>query len=283
MTAEQTAARALTARQDLLSRLGLPADADAEDVSRTHGQIVAFLDSAPDGIAGWAKRRRREVDRIDSLLSGSDADLATVAPPAPASAPARSGVPKALWVLLGLIAVAGVIFAVYWFGRPSSDLPGMTSAQTPSAAPSAAPTVDAAKLAELMAKVQANPKDVESLTAISDLYYNAGDWTNARAFADKVLAVDPKNEKALIAAGAAAYNGGDPTAAEKYWTTGAKYFPNNAEIHYDLGWLYMTTKRTDLMKAEWAKVVELAPGSQMAKNVQQQVGSAVAPTATPSK
>ncbi len=148
----------------------------------------------------------------------------------------------------------------------------------------AAPTVDAAALADLMKKVAADPKDNDSLQKIADLYYNAGDFKNAGVFLDKVLANDPANVKALIAAGAAAYNAGDNTTAEARWGKAATIEPNNAEIHYDMGFLYMTTKRTDLMQAEWAKVVQLAPGSQMAQNVQQHVGSATAaPSAAPTK
>lgn len=282
MTADQMADQATRARQDLLARLGLPADADAEDVSSTHEAIIEFLDTAPAAIAPWAKRRRREADRIESLLSGSEAELAALARPVAAPAATR-GVPKALWVFLGLIAAVGIIVGVYWLGRPSSDLPSMTSAQGATASPSAAPTVDAAALAPLMAKVQANPKDVDSLLAISDLYFNAADFTNARAYADKVLALDPKNEKALIGAGAAAFNSGDNAGAEKYWTQAVKTYPKNAEAHYDLGFLYMTTNRIADMRSEWAKVVELAPNSQMAKNVQQQVGGTTPTSKTPGK
>lgn len=287
MTATPTTSPASSVRQDLLARLGLPADADIEDVSMTHQRIVDFLDTAPDSIGGWAKRRRKEVDRIDSLLAGSDADLAALArPTATPPTGGRRRIPRPLLVLGGALVAVGLAIAVYFAGQPAGGIPGMTSAQTPSAAPSAAATVDPAKLAELMGKAQANPADVDSLLGISDLYFGAGDFPNARTFADKVLVIDPKNEKALIGAGAAAFNAGDTAAAEKYWVTGVKEYPNNPELHYDLGFVYMTTNRTSEMQAEWAKVIELAPTSQMAKNVSQHVGStkaSAAPTATPSK
>lgn len=50
----------------------------------------------------------------------------------------------------------------------------------------------------------------------------------------------------------------------------------------------MTTGRTAQMKEQWAKVVELAPNSELAKTVQQQVGSiksttSPSPSATPTK
>ncbi|SMO69249.1 hypothetical protein ET996_09830 [Propioniciclava tarda] len=78
------------------------------------------------------------------------------------------------------------------------------------------------------------------------------------------------------------------TNAEKYWAAGVAAHPNNPELRYDLGFIYMTTGRSAQMKEQWDKVVELAPNSTLAKTVQQQVGSikstaSPAPSATPSK
>lgn len=225
MSAEKMASQASSVRQDLLARLGLPVDADAEDVAATHGQIVEFLDTAPASISGWAKRRRKEADRIDSLLSGPESALAAMAAPAAVAPAAGRGLPKPLLVLLGLLALAGVIVGVYFLGRPPSDIPAMTSAQTPSA--SAAPTIDAAALAGLMAKVEANPKDIDSLMAISELYFKVGDFANSGKFTQKVLDIDPTNEKALIGAGASAFYQSDMTNAEKFWLAGVTAHPNN--------------------------------------------------------
>lgn len=282
MTRAQSASSVSTVRKDLLARLGLPATADEQAVSAAHAQIIDFLDAAPDDIAGWADRRRQEADRIVALLDGPEPELVSAAPvvsaaPAPRPAAPRRSLPRPAMVgLLGVVALA-VIVGVYQFGKPSTDLPAMTAAQGATA--SAAPTLDATKLADLMKKVQDNPKDAESLQAIADLYYNAGDFKNSKTFLDKILAFDPKNEKALVGSGAAAFNAGDTAGAEKVWTQAAEFYPNNVEVHYDLGFLYMTTNRTDKMKAEWATVVKLAPDSDMAKNVQQHVSST---TASPS-
>lgn len=270
MSADQVA----NARHDLLARLGLPADADADDVAEKHSEIVAFLETAPASLGPWVKRRRREVDRIEQLLSGSPEELATrVAVPA-----ASNGrVQKVLWVAIGLLALVGVIVGVYWLGRPQAES-AATSTQSPTTAVS--PTMNTAALNALMAKVAADPKDVDALLAIYNLYFNAGDFSNALTFANKVLAFEPKNERALLDAGAASYMAGDTSAAEKSWLKVVKLNPKNTEAHYDLGFLYMTTSRPDAMKAEWAKVIELAPNSQLAANVRQHLSTA-APTSSP--
>jgi Tfp pilus assembly protein PilF len=275
-------------RVGLLARFGLGAAADDQQVESTYDRIADYLGEAPSEIRGWADRRQQEADRIFTLLTGPDSGLAPpTSGPAPradvAAAPASNQTNRLLLGIIAVLATAGVIFGVYWVGRPS--VPDVTSAASASSAasPSAAPTLDQAQLAALTAKVKANPKDVASLQKITDLYFTANDWPTAKASAQKVLDVDPTNEQALVSIGAAAYNGGDTAAAEKAWKAGLKAHPKNAEMHYDLGFLYMTTGRNDLMKAEWAKVVELAPGSDLAKTVQSQVGAVSTPSATPTK
>src|SRR4051794_9236820 len=290
-TTTGTTSDPVVTRVGLLARFGLDGAAEDPEVESTYDRIGDFLDQAPSEIRGWADRRQQEADRIFSLLTAPEPRLAPPArTPAPAGAvapaPAPSGSSSTNRVLLGVIAVlatVGVVFGVYWMGRPT--VPDVTSAASSSSAvtPSAAPTLDQAKLAALTAKVTANPKDVASLQKITDLFFAANDWTGAKAAAQKVLAVDPTNEQGLISLGAASYYGGDNTAAEKAWKAGLKAHPKNAEMHYDLGFLYMTTGRNDQMKTEWAKVVELAPDSDLAKTVQSQVGSVTKPSASPTK
>jgi len=277
------------ARVGLLARLGLDGTAGDEEVEATYDRIVDFLDEAPSEINGWADRRRQEADRIFALLAEPEAQVATAlgSPAArPAAAAAATTAPAAnptnrllLGVIAAMVTVA-VVLGVYWAGRPS--VPDVTSAAAATPTASAAPVLDKAQLAALTAKVKANPKDATSLQKITDLYFAANDWTNAKASAQKVLDVDPKNEQALISLGAASYNGGDMTAAEKAWKAGVAAFPKNPELHYDLGFLYMTTGRSDLMKTEWAKVVEIAPDSELAKTVQSQVGEVTAKSPAPS-
>jgi cytochrome c-type biogenesis protein CcmH/NrfG len=269
---------ATDARGGLLARFGLDAAADDQVVEATYDQIVEYLDEAPGDIRGWADRRQQEADRIFALLTAPETQPAAPvrAAAAPAEAPVERSPNQTNRMLLGVIAVlvtVGVVFGVYWAGRPT--VPDVSSAASPtaSAAPSAAPTVDKAQLATLTEKVKANPKDVQSLQKIVDLYFAGNDWPNAKASAQKVLAVDPKNEQAFVSLGAASYNGGDNAAAEKVWKQGLVLFPKNPELHYDLGFLYMTNGDNAKMRTEWAKVVELAPDSDLAKTVQSQVGS----------
>lgn len=295
MSPAQTDVGTSAVKKDLLARLGLAEGADEQSVRSAHRTIVEFLDSAPDDITRWAGRRKQEADRLLSLLTGPESALAPLerqaAPAASKAVTGRAGLPKPLLVLLGAALIVGIVFGVYQLGKPASDLPAMTAAQG-TATP--VPTVDATQLSQLMAKIQANPKDTDSLEAIAELYAAANDFKSAKPFLDKILAYDPKNQKALIESGAAAYNVADYTTAVQAWTLGTQYYPDSAELHYDLGFAYMMSGQNDKMQAEWAQVVKLAPDSDMAKNVQQHVNGTKssatptaagtpAPSATPSK
>jgi cytochrome c-type biogenesis protein CcmH/NrfG len=270
------------ARGGLLARFGLDVTADDQEVETTYDQIVEYLDEAPGDIRGWADRRQQEADRIFALLTAPETELATPAR-TPAARPAvtvetdpqtlPSSTNKMLLGIIAVLVTVGVVFGVYWVGRPTVPDVSAAASPTATAAPSAAPTIDTAQLAALTEKVKADPKDVASLQKIVDLYFTANDWTSAKAAAQKVLDADPKNEQAFVSLGAASYNGGDNAAAEKVWKQGLVLFPKNPELHYDLGFLYMTNGDNAKMRTEWAKVVELAPGSELAKTVQSQVGA----------
>lgn len=177
---------------------------------------------------------------------------------------------------LAVLAVAAIVVGVYFLGKPA-DLPAVT----PQGQQSAAATIDQARVAELSAKIEADPRDMASLQELSSLYFAARDYPNAKAVLDQILVNDPTNEKALVGSGAAAFNAGDLAAAEERWTAAVAAYPNNAEAHYDLGFLYMTTQRVDLMAAEWAKVVEIAPDSPWAQTIQTHSGAEDAAAATP--
>ncbi|MEP7191348.1 MAG: hypothetical protein ABI903_00615 [Actinomycetota bacterium] len=169
-----------------------------------------------------------------------------------------------------------------------STAPGISGGPSGSAtaAPSGGATtapVDPTKVASLMQKVVANPKDKASLQALGDVYFAAGDYKNATVWDQKVLTVDPKNRLALLGVGAAQFNLGNSAYAERQWLFAAGLYPEDAEVHYDLGFLYMSATPPDSAKmmVEWKKVVAIDPNSNLAKTVATHLSSSTAPS-TPS-
>jgi len=306
-------------RVELLGRLGLRASASDQDVEKAHDELVDFLELAPHEMKSWAAARATDVDEAFALLSGPDENLvppalpvptvvsATPAVPVPTPPPAfaptepvesvesveswqtpapasswRRVRPYLLWVLVPLL-VVGIAFGVYRTGK-SSAVPGINGTPTSSAtaAAGAAKPVDPAKVAALMTKIVANPKDVVSLQGLGDLYFGALDYKSAATWENKILAVDPKNQTALLALGAAQFNQGDTVAAKKTWLFAAGLYPKSAVVHYDLGFLYLSQTPPDKvnMTLEWNKVIAIDPKSEIAKTVANHLKSSAA-TATP--
>jgi tetratricopeptide (TPR) repeat protein len=308
-------ADATEVRQELLGRLGLRADANDQDIETAHNGLVDFLELAPHEVKSWATARSTDVDEAFALLSGPEQNLvpaaatavatapegldetpqpiavSTAPAPAPTSAPARATAGRRwpqrthlVWAILPLLVVA-IVLGVYWSGRDA--VPGITGTPTnttttaPAAGPTAVP-VDQAKVGALMAKISANPKDLASLQSLGNIYFAANDYKNASTWEQKILAVDPKNQVALLSLGAAQFNLGNAAEAKKQWLVAAGLYPKNAEVHYDLGFLYMSATPPDSVNrdAEWKKVIAIDPNSELAKTVATHIQApSAAPTA----
>jgi plastocyanin len=192
-----------------------------------------------------------------------------------APAPAENTIWKKLF-LGGLTAV----LAVGLFAGINGVVNGTQASPAPIAsqvaqATSNVPVVDEAKVAGLMAKVQANPKDIASLQALGDEFYNVGQFDVAATWFDKIAAIDPENVLALLARGAVYFNLNDVANAETTWKKVVAIDPKNIEVHYDLGFLYLNqaTPNWTGVQAEWNKVIELDPGSDLARTVQAHLDS----------
>jgi len=308
-------------RQQLLGRLGLQDSASDADVEQTHNGLVEFLELAPHEVKSWAATQAAEIDEVFALLSGPEQDLVpptaaaamaqngpneAASVPAPAapiarSTPAAPAAPgafaglaankplqkKLTWVLAPLL-VVGVLVGVYLHGQ-GTDVPGIsgkpTGQQTQAAGGAATVPLDQAKVGALMQKITTNPKDLVSLAGLGDLYFASSDYKNAQVFEQKIVDIDPKNEKALIALGAAQFNQGNGVEAKKNWLVAAGLYPKSAEVHYDLGFFYMSQTPPDKvnMNAEWAKVIAIDPNSAIAKSVATHITGTktAAPTAAP--
>jgi cytochrome c-type biogenesis protein CcmH/NrfG len=255
---------------------------------------VAMATPAAPAIGDAARRTdengRRIVsdDEIDALLAEVDPtahrEIVGTAAERAASTAARTGATSRPGRLLGIIgsaafrnlAIVGAtvaaigIVAVFGFnaGGTSASVIGANGSPAPSAAASA-PVLDQAAVAALMVKIQANPKDADSLMALGDEYYKTGDYKTAGDWYAKVTAIEPTNVRGFLALGATAFNLGDATTAETAWKQVLTLDEKNVEAHYDLGFLYLNRQPADMagVQREWSRVVALAPDSDIAKTV----------------
>jgi cytochrome c-type biogenesis protein CcmH/NrfG len=170
--------------------------------------------------------------------------------------------------LVGATVAAIGLVAVFGFGAGGTGASGIGA--NPSSAPAAStPVLDQAKVGALMQKIQADPKDADSLMSLGDEYYKVGDYATASNWFTKVTEVEPGNVRGFLALGATAFNQGNLAGAEQAWKQALVVDETNVEAHYDLGFLYLNQQPADMaaVQREWSKVVELAPDSEIAGTV----------------
>jgi len=271
-------------RTELLTRLGLPADATDADVAAAHRAATNLLEHAPEEQKGWAQEQLADVEAVISLLGDlGPAPSTTPAAPVVTAAtvrPARKA-PKWVWAAAGAVVILGAAFAFH--SMSSSSIPGITG--TPTNAPSAsASALDMSQVSALMQKITANPKDTKSLADLANVYFQAGDYKNSAVFSQKVLAVDPKNDVSWVALGAAQFNQAQAAEARKSWLKAIALNPKSVEAHYDLGFLYLSGDKPDeaAAKKEWNTVIAIAPNSDIAQTVKTHMTSLENPTSSPS-
>ena len=242
-------------------------EADDDDVAALYAAVTpsAHADMGPD--------RRRSTSRKARRRAAAQAAVLPQQPP-------RSDPWKkvALGVLsLGLVAL--IAFAGYTLGGGGSAPGGGGSA----AASPTVPLVDEAKVAGLMAQLQANPTDTAVLLTLADEYYNGGQYETAATFLDKLLAVDPEHIKGLLARGAVSFNLDQLDAAEATWLKVVELDPDNQEVHYDLGFLYLNQTTPDWagVQREWSRVIEIDPTTSLAQTAKQHLDSLVASSMIP--
>ena len=242
-------------------------EADDDDVAALYAAVTpsAHADMGPD--------RRRSTSRKARRRAAAQAAVLPQQPP-------RSDPWKkvALGVLsLGLVAL--IAFAGYTLGGGgSAPGGGGTAAASPTV-----PQVDEAKVARLMAQLQANPTDTAVLLTLADEYYNGGQYETAATFLDKLLAVDPEHIKGLLARGAVSFNLDQLDAAEATWLKVVELDPDNQEVHYDLGFLYLNQTTPDWagVQREWSRVIEIDPTTSLAQTAKQHLDSLVASSMIP--
>ncbi|MGM0385442.1 MAG: tetratricopeptide repeat protein [Actinomycetota bacterium] len=234
----------------VLESLGLPADASPEEVRAIRDRLTAYLESTEGPADPGA-------DVTDVLIDDDGAALTH--PPRPAVG--AGGPSRALRPVLAVLVVVGVILGVYFMG----GVPGDTAPETASAP--AASGLDQARVDVLEAAVAADPGDIESMRELGALHHRAGDFEQAAEWQQRIVDLDPQDVDARLSLGVALFGLGDLEGAEQHWGAAAELAPDLAEVHYNLGFLYLSMDPPQVDRAEeaWARVIEIDPDSPLAR------------------
>lgn len=238
---------------DIPNPTGAP---DAGDRSPEPREILDFLGSAPDSIRDWAddlaaqvKAQAAELDvaKADAL---DDADAAS--PSAKVTTPAdlrtepvrfqqarRKGWHPST-VVLATLAVAALVFGVYWIGQPDEPV-AADQAQMGAAQGNPAANVDMERLAELELALAEDPSDIDAHLEIGVMYFNLQE-------------LEP---------------------AEHHWTRVTQEDPENSMAWFNLGFLHLYGDEPDVEAAEaaWERLLEVAPDSAEADVVRSHMAS----------
>lgn len=265
-------------------------------------ELEDYLASAPEGLRDWAdeqlaalKDQGADVAEVLGEDAEEEPSTSTRRTAATRSSPQhRAGVSKVNLVLVALLAAA-VVVIVQQAGAGGSPSSGVLPAGHPDIASTAMPTdlrgldesvpVDPEREQELKAAIAADPADHASRQELGVMYIKAALYQQASTVLQEVLDAEPDNLDALLAIGLAEFQQNHFDRAEQSWDRAAEVRPEAAEPWYNLGFLHMAKTPPDPQRAQecWSKVLQLAPGSDMAANVrehQQRIGRAQ-PTAGP--
>jgi tetratricopeptide (TPR) repeat protein len=274
---------------DYYNVLGVSKDATQEEIESRYQELINHVNSeaVPASLREWSRREVELIDEAYAVLSDPERRAKLAERPASDAArtpsvgipPAQPAPPSALkalfngvtWTLAAIvIATAAVIFMVGLFGGglfsdKGSDNPPAAAAQQDSFA-----NVDTERVAELVGLVQQDPKNMEALFELGETYFLAGEWQAAIDWFGRVLELDPNNVHAKTDVGTASFNLGRYEEAKASWLSGLQVAPDDVQLHYNMGFLYANVEPADYTAAasEWGKVVELAPGSDLATTAQ---------------
>ena len=121
-----------------------------------------------------------------------------------------------------------------------------------------------------MQKIAANPKDIVSLQSLADIYYRRGRLRDRQRLPREDRRHRPEErDRAARPRRRALQPRQDRRGREAVARGPRRSTPDNLEAHYDLGFMYLSLTPPDIanVRAEWGKVVAIAPDSDVAKTV----------------
>ena len=261
--------------------------------------LRAFLATAPAELQGWASEQLAQLSGeaspadsrqtrpgeddavdLDELLPEYERPAARTSTPRTATGQA-AGAPRRgsrVNLVLVVLLMAAIVVIIQQMGTGTnststmpSDHPSVASSVDPSqiAELDQAIPVDTEREAQLEAAVEADPSNIAARQELGEMYLTAALYQDAITWFQQILDLDPDNLDALLAIGVAQYQTNLYAEAEASWVKASELAPDVAEPWYNLGFLYMakTPPQTEKATECWAKVLEIAPDSDMASAV----------------
>jgi len=176
-----------------------------------------------------------------------------------------------------VLAVAGAFFGliVGWIigsqqGGPSriASSPAVVQQAAPAQGQAAAPQaqaprpLDEAEAQRLQAVAQQNPADAKTRVALGNLYFDAERYSEAIAWYQQALKIDPNDADASTDLGVCYYYSNDPDRALQQFEASLRANPKHTKTLLNQG-IVKAFGKQDLKgaAAAWGKLIEIAPTS----------------------
>lgn len=146
------------------------------------------------------------------------------------------------------------------------------------------PEADASEIQKLRTQMSQRPQDSAPAKQLGKLFFDQGYYSDAASNFREAAKRDSHDIEIQMMLGASLYGTSDYAGAKQAWEQAAKLDPTKAEPWYNLGFVYLMSEPPDYENTRrvWGKVQELAPDSDMAKEVKKQLENIGKPTVKPS-
>src|ERR1019366_7933230 len=128
---------------------------------------------------------------------------------------------------------------------PIQDSKPSTAAQqtpSPSQIPASAAQILNTAVQPLLARLQANPKDVAAMIELGNINYDAGQWNDAIGYYTRALNLTPSNLDVRTDMGVAYFNSGNADQALTEFNRVLKDDPKHVQTLFNIGGVKLTGK-----------------------------------------
>jgi tetratricopeptide (TPR) repeat protein len=140
------------------------------------------------------------------------------------------------------------------------------------------PALAAQNEASLRALLMANPKNLDALIQLGNLYYDQGQHLQAVEWYGKALDIDPRNPNVRTDRGTSYWNLNRPDEAIAEFQKSLQVDPGHAQTLYNMGLVYLQGKNnTAEARNAWQKLLAANPNYPNRADIERQLASMAAP------
>lgn len=102
--------------------------------------------------------------------------------------------------------------------------------------------------------LEKNPKDVEALTGLANMYYDSGQYPKAITYYEKIVTIEPKNSNVQSDLGTSYFYTKNYEKAIEHFNKAIEVDKKNLNARYNLGVAYKDQGKKDLAKKTWEEM-----------------------------